>query len=205
MEFKTVMGRNTEITVVQKSKFIADLSSVKDEPDAEKFIGEIRAKYPDASHHCFAYLFKKSGVAKASDDKEPHGTAGLPILEALKNAEIFDVCVVVTRYFGGTLLGTGGLLRAYRESANAVIASAEIKTKKHAAFFEIKTGYSGFNSIEHIILKHNAILTDKKFTDEVVVNGYIESEKFDVFSEELINNSGEKAEINKISEKYNFF
>ena len=128
---KTVPGRVTVKTAVdceiieKKSRFIATLAPVRDENSAAEFISGIRKKYPDATHNVFAYYIDHGAYARYSDDGEPQGTAGMPVLNVLKMSGLSDLAVVVTRYFGGILLGAGGLVRAYSAAASAAIAAGE--------------------------------------------------------------------------------
>ena len=126
--------------VEKKSRFIADLCPVSSEEEALDFIEEIRKKYWDARHHCFAYIIGDRGqTARCSDDGEPSQTAGKPMMDVLAGAELHDVCAVVTRYFGGTLLGTGGLVRAYSGAVKEGMKNCVILEKRLAVRLNITT------------------------------------------------------------------
>lgn len=129
---KTIQNNVTAQIIEKKSKFIADLIYVTSQEQAEKELQEIKKRYYDAKHHCFAYrIMQKDGVIeRASDDGEPTGTAGGPMLNLLQKNELLNVIVVVTRYFGGILLGTGGLVRAYTQSVKEALEKAEVVTEE---------------------------------------------------------------------------
>ncbi|MBO4343459.1 MAG: YigZ family protein, partial [Clostridia bacterium] len=116
----------TDSFIEKKSEFISYAKRIYDEDEAKAFIAEIRKKHSDASHNCYAYILKDSGIARFSDDGEPGGTADMPILEVLKREGLSGVCVVVTRYFGGILLGAGGLVRAYAKGAKLGVDAAGV-------------------------------------------------------------------------------
>ena len=117
--YKTVEKAGTGEIEEKKSRFLAEIRSVHSEEEAAAFLEEIRKKYWNASHHCLAYRLAEGGIMRSSDDGEPGGTAGRPILDVLTGADLYDTAAIVTRYFGGTLLGTGGLTRAYGSAARA--------------------------------------------------------------------------------------
>ena len=121
--------------IEKKSRFIVYVSPVRTESEATDFLNKIREKHWDARHNVYAYVLK-NGISKSSDDGEPHGTAGVPILNVIKNNNLFDTIIVVTRYFGGILLGTGGLLRAYSQAATLAISNSQIVTFKFSTFLD---------------------------------------------------------------------
>ena len=125
-DYKTVGAPSHDTIYEKKSEFIGYISHAKTEADAQAFLASIRKKHYDARHACYAYIIKDEKIERQSDDGEPQKTAGMPILEVLRHSGLEDVIIVVVRYFGGTLLGTGGLVRAYTQAAQAAVASAEI-------------------------------------------------------------------------------
>ena len=150
--FKKVVGAAEAVSVIERSKFIGLIKGVKDEEDAKNFIDAAKKKYPLATHYCYAYVADEKGLnQKFSDDGEPHGTAGLPILNAIKGRELFKTAIVVVRYFGGIKLGTGGLSRAYGGAATDVIGKAEIKTLTEAEFFVLTLDYGQYKKISPLI------------------------------------------------------
>lgn len=144
-------GKDVE---VKKSRFISDASPAGSSDEAAAFIDKCRKKYYDAKHHCFAYIIGNDDrCIRYSDDGEPSGTAGRPILEVMNGAGLKDTVVVVTRYFGGTLLGTGGLVRAYSQSASSVLEAADILTITHGIKINASVDYAGFGRIKYYLDK----------------------------------------------------
>lgn len=143
---KTVLGEIQNVVEIRRSKFITSLKGGVNSEEAEAFVKKIKARYPDATHNCFAYKSTDSAndnveVMRASDDGEPFGTAGQPMLEVLKKRGLTDVAVVVTRYFGGIKLGAGGLIGAYTRSVAEILGEADLIEKTECAVYEVKCGY----------------------------------------------------------------
>ena len=143
--FQSIENESIAEIIVKKSKFIATLYEANSKDEAEKILQNVRKKYFDAKHHCYAYIIEK--IEKCSDDGEPSGTAGAPLLTLLKSANLTNVIIIVTRYFGGILLGTGGLVRAYTESAKNAIENAKIVHKDYGIQFEIEISYNNLKEI----------------------------------------------------------
>lgn len=143
--FQSIENETIAEIIVKKSKFIATLYEANSKDEAEKILQNVRKKYFDAKHHCYAYIIEK--IEKCSDDGEPSGTAGAPLLALLKSANLTNVIIIVTRYFGGILLGTGGLVRAYTESAKNAIENAKIVYKDYGIQFEIEISYNNLKEI----------------------------------------------------------
>ena len=143
--FQSIENESIAEIIVKKSKFIATLYEANSKDEAEKILQNVRKKYFDAKHHCYAYIIEK--IEKCSDDGEPSGTAGAPLLALLKSANLTNVIIIVTRYFGGILLGTGGLVRAYTESAKNAIENAKIVYKDYGVQFEIEISYNNLKEI----------------------------------------------------------
>ena len=146
--FQSIENESIAEIIVKKSKFIATLYEANSKDEAEKILQNVRKKYFDAKHHCYAYIIEK--IEKCSDDGEPSGTAGAPLLALLKSANLTNVIIIVTRYFGGILLGTGGLVRAYTESAKNAIENAKIVYKDYGIQFEIEISYNNLKEIQFI-------------------------------------------------------
>lgn len=156
--------------VEKKSRFIATVEPVDSEEQALSFIERMRKKYWDASHNCYAYIIgEKNELQRCSDDGEPSQTAGRPMLDVLLGEEIHNTCVVVTRYFGGTLLGTGGLVRAYSGAAKEGLANAAIVTKILARELELTSDYTDIGKIQYILAQKGTITLDTQYSDRVVV------------------------------------
>ena len=151
--------------VEKKSRFIAYLSPVSDENEALAFIEKIRKKHYDARHNCYAYIC--GDAVKASDDGEPAHTAGRPMLEVLKGAELDRVCLVVTRYFGGILLGTGGLVRAYSGAAAEAVKNAELYSLTERTLIRLGCSYPDYGKITYFAENNNCLVEDVAYGSEV--------------------------------------
>ena len=167
-QYKTVYyGGEAEI-IEKKSRFIATVRPIKDEEEALAFIESMRKKYWNATHNCFAYVIGEHfQVQRCSDDGEPSGTAGKPMLDVLLGEEIHDVVVVVTRYFGGTLLGTGGLVRAYSGSTKEGLLASKVITKMHGQKLSVRTDYTGLGKIQYILGQRGIRILNSVYTDKV--------------------------------------
>lgn len=162
--------QNAKAEIVEKkSRFISFAIKTETETDALSELEKVKTMYPDATHHTYAYVINDNGVLyqRYSDDKEPSGTAGLPILEVLKKNNIENVLIIVVRYFGGTLLGTGGLARAYSQSAKEAVEQAGLARRVDCAVFILTTDYSSYEKLKRIMEEHTVM--DVKFTEQVIV------------------------------------
>lgn len=169
-QYKTVYcGGEAEI-IEKKSIFIATVQPVKNEEEAIAFIERMKKKYWNATHNCSAYVLGEHfQIQRCSDDGEPSGTAGKPMLDVLLGEEIHDVVVVVTRYFGGTLLGTGGLVRAYSSSTKEGLLASKVITKMYGQKFSIETDYTGLGKIQYILGQRGLTILNSTYTDKVVL------------------------------------
>lgn len=184
--YRTVYTGGTGEVTEKKSRFIATVVPVRSEEEAQQVIEEIRKKYWDARHHCFAYILGVRGeLQRFSDDGEPGGTAGKPILEVLKGEELCDTLIVVTRYFGGTLLGTGGLLRAYSAAAKEGVASSVIITRIQGIKLHITTEYTGLGKIQYLLGQRGLTVLDSVYTDKVELEVLVALEEADIVKAEL--------------------
>ncbi|MCM1082153.1 MAG: YigZ family protein [Clostridium sp.] len=163
-----VKGGEGEITE-KKSRFIGMSYPVSTEEEAYAFIEGIRKKHYGARHNCFAFsVGEDNPLLRFSDDGEPQGTAGKPILEVINGSGIHNICIVVTRYFGGILLGTGGLVRAYTDAARAAVAVSETKLMQRIFPVEIKTNYTDMGKLQHILNESGINICDTVFEDNVI-------------------------------------
>lgn len=178
-EFKTINGEAQAEIVEKKSRFIANLIYVDSVEDAENKIKEIKKKYYDARHNCIAYRVIENGslTEKSSDDGEPSGTAGAPMLTILQKNELANVLIVVTRYFGGTLLGTGGLVRAYSGSLLEAIKNSEIVEKCIGEEMEVVLDYSNFEIFKYYCRNNKINIIDATYGEEIVCIIELEKEK----------------------------
>lgn len=196
-------GGNGEI-VEKKSRFIATLAPANSEEEAAAFIETVKKKYWDARHNCSAFVIgDKAQMTRCSDDGEPSGTAGTPMLEALLASEVRNVAAVVTRYFGGTLLGTGGLVRAYTRAVQAGLEASEIITMRYGSELEIITDYNGIGKIQYILGQMGLEIQDSEYTDIVTLKLIIPYEQSGMLGKEITEATAGKAHI-KEKDKYYF-
>ena len=195
--YKTIKDNISAEIVEKKSKFIANIFYVESQEEANKCIEEIRKKYFDARHNCFAYsiLAEEGIVNRFSDDGEPSGTAGSPMLNILNSNNITNTLVIVTRYFGGILLGTGGLVRAYSDAAKKAIDSTDLVDIEKGKEVLIEISYQDVEKLKYYLNKNSVSIRDTIYKENVEVYVDIENEKFD----ELTSNSRElNFQINRI-------
>lgn len=181
-EYKSIRRRDCDRFIEKKSEFIGYASPVTDEKSALAFIEEIRNKHADATHNVYAYILQGSGIARCSDDGEPSGTAGMPVLEVIKREDLCGVCVVVTRYFGGILLGAGGLVRAYAKAAKMAIDKAQICSFVLFTEFELSCGYADYEKIKRDLDAQGAKCDGTDFRSDVVMHLACRENRFDVLS-----------------------
>lgn len=179
----TVDGLCEREITVERSRFIAVTAHVETEEEAAEFIAKKRAQFHDARHNVFAYSLK-DGITRYSDDGEPHGTAGKPILDVISGSGVTDVCVVVTRYFGGVLLGTGGLVRAYSSSAKMSLECAQKVTVVPSTKYVLTCAYSDYEYLNKTIARFGEIM-GADFTSEVAISIAVIDTEEDAFLETL--------------------
>lgn len=170
-KFKTILEKNTTAEIIEKkSRFIANLFYVETQQEAEDKIKQIKKKYYDAKHNCFAYITLNGNEIqkKCSDDGEPSGTAGAPMLEILEKQSIYNVVVIVTRYFGGILLGTGGLVRAYSDSLKEAIKKSTLIEQEPGYEAEIKLPYADFEKFKYYCNKNNINIINSEYSDFII-------------------------------------
>jgi len=184
-------------TEVARSRFIATVSSAPTVDDAKGFLAQIRAEMPDASHHVYAFRvgYGSSVTEGMSDDGEPSGTAGPPVLSVLRGSEIGDIIIVVTRYFGGTKLGTGGLVRAYSEAAHIALNSLKTELKIEKRLLGIELPYNLFEQTKRLIAAHNGVIEEEDFAGEVMVMATFPVADIPLFAAELAELSAGRVEL----------
>lgn len=166
--YDTVYEGGSDEIVEKKSRFIANVFPVETEEEVTQIIESMRKKYWDARHNCYAFVLGDGGeITRCSDDGEPSGTAGRPILEVLTGRGLKNVLVVVTRYFGGTLLGTGGLVRAYSQAAQAGLDASRVITKQVGCHITIDTDYNGLGRLQYVAAQMKLAVLDTLYTDKV--------------------------------------
>lgn len=202
-QYKTVYcGGEAEI-IEKKSRFIATVKPVKSEEEAIIFIESLKKKYWNATHNCFAYVIgEQFQIQRCSDDGEPSGTAGKPMLDVLLGEGIHDAAVVVTRYFGGTLLGTGGLVRAYQSSTKAGLQASTVITKMYGQKIAIQTDYTGLGKIQYILGQRGLTILNSDYTDKVVLEVLLPNEVVRQVIEEITEGTNGQAKMDLLEECY---
>ncbi len=175
--YKTVKTENHDEFVEKHSRFIGYCKPVATEQEAVDFINMIKKKHWDARHNCYAYSLRDSQIRRYSDDGEPSGTAGMPILDVITKSGIVDVVVVVTRYFGGILLGTGGLVRAYSQGCKLALESAGPVTMELCSECFIRCSYNRYGKLNTVIIDNGGTVDSVNYADDVKINFHIPSEK----------------------------
>lgn len=196
--FKTIAENASGVIVEKKSKFIANVFYVESVEEAEERIKEIKKKYYDARHNCFAFsIYTENGnIDRFSDDGEPSGTAGAPMLNILNSQNLCNVLVVVTRYFGGVLLGTGGLLRAYTDSTQKALENSKIIEKDYGIICKYKISYEDLEKIKYYFKQENIKIIDFEYAEFVEITVEITEEKY----QKILQNS-EKLNFRIINDK----
>lgn len=196
--YRTVYRGGSGEIVEKRSRFIADIRLVETEEEALAFIEEKKKKYWDARHHCYAYIIgDMEQTVRASDDGEPSGTAGRPILNVLQGEGLRNIVAVVTRYFGGTLLGTGGLVRAYSQATQEGLKESVLIEKKLGFVLEINTDYMGLGKIQYLMGQRGIPLLSSEYTDVVKLEAMVPVAMEKAFSTELIDATGGAVKLEK--------
>ena len=188
MSYRTVVGEGSGEYVEKRSKFIANAYHVESEEEALAIIEETRKKYWDARHCVYAYVIRNNNIARFSDDGEPSKSAGAPIMDILSREGLYDCLITVVRYFGGVLLGVGGLVRAYSVSAKSAIEDAGTVFMEPCSVFGVMVSYSDWGKLQNIVRTDNAQITKSEFSENVYAEITVKSE----LSEKL------RADINEI-------
>ena len=193
---KTVYSGGEAEIVEKKSRFIATVRPVSSEEEAVAFIAEMKKKYWDARHNCSAFVIgDRQEMSRCSDDGEPAQTAGRPMLDVLLREDIHNVAVVVTRYFGGVLLGTGGLVRAYQKSVQEGLAASVIIDKKEGRRLSVGTDYTGLGKLQYLIAKDELTTIDTVYTEKVELILMVPKEKEQSFEKEVTEATSGNADI----------
>lgn len=186
----------------RKSKFIGDLYFVESQEQAIELLNEVKAKYRDARHHCYAYIIREGNYMRYSDDGEPQGTAGIPMLEVLKREGVTNVVCVVTRYFGGVLLGTGGLLRAYTKSAKDALDAAGICVVRRWVKAEIMCSYSLLERLKTECAAAGGIVADIEYSADVCLKLLLPEDKVEAFSQRTADVTAGSSELKIAGEEF---
>ncbi|MDR1673917.1 MAG: YigZ family protein [Oscillospiraceae bacterium] len=200
--FLTVDAHAASSFFEKHSEFIGNIANVSTGEEAVAFINEVRTKHPKAAHNVYAYIVRNDNISRHSDDGEPSGTAGLPVLETLKKKGLQDVCLVVTRYFGGVLLGTGGLARAYSKSALLTVEAAEIVSVARCLTYKVTADYALHSRIMSVFPRHGAKVLDTQYSGNVVVKFLVLEEYSKEFTLLLTDITSGNAVIEKSEAEY---
>jgi uncharacterized YigZ family protein len=189
--------------IEKKSRFIGHIYKVETPEQCQEILAAVRKKYWDATHNVYAYSLRAGQIKRASDDGEPQGTGGVPMLNVLNGNELVDVCCVVTRYFGGTLLGVGGLVRAYTEGAKIAVAAGGIKTVAESADIMVTCDYNLYGKIEHYINENKIFVVENDFGADVSIVVRLRTEDVSGFEHDIVELTSAKAKTEIIDRGWN--
>lgn len=203
IEFKTVLNSALTEFEEKKSRFITNIKPVSTEDEAISFINEIKTKHWNATHNVYAYsINNETLVQRFSDDGEPSGTAGMPVLEVIRRMGVQNVVVVVTRYFGGTLLGASGLIRAYSHGASLGLEAAEVVTRKLCLNINIMIEYTLFGKLQNMLMTNNNIIKGIQYGQDVELTVLIEMGGEEALIKEVVENTNGRAIIESGEKEY---
>ncbi|MFA7636698.1 MAG: YigZ family protein [Monoglobales bacterium] len=201
-EYKTVKDRGYAEFTDKKSLFISNVFPVKTEEKAIFYLNAVKKKYSDATHNVYAYVVRENNIQRFSDDGEPSGTAGMPVLDAIRKRGLTDMLVVVTRYFGGTLLGTGGLVHAYGKSASLGIENACPVTRRLCHIYSVTADYSLSGKIEYSLTGSEYIIENIDYTDAVTFKVCVPFGAEERFLKEVTEVSLGSAKVEGLGERF---
>lgn len=201
-EYKTVEFENSDEFVEKKSKFIGYVKPVQTQEEAVSFINLIKSKHWDATHNVYAYVLKENNIQRYSDDGEPSGTAGVPVLDVILKNGLVDVCVVVTRYFGGIMLGAGGLVRAYSHGSKIAVESGNMITMAPCKVLTVSVEYSFYERVNNLLSDFDANIENAEFADNVTITFSLKQEMVTDLQNKLTDLSNGLYKLNEIGEKF---
>ena len=196
--FETAESEFTE----KRSRFISHIWRVESEEEARAHIEEMKKRYYDARHNCWCYIIREGGVVRYSDDGEPQGTAGQPMLNVFQRREVSNVCCVVTRYFGGILLGAGGLTRAYTKGAADALIASGVSTVRLWTEVEIPVPYASFERVKLELAPFGAVITDSLFGADVTIQALLPAENVEPFQARLTELSAGSLTVQVVGEVF---
>lgn len=201
--YYTVKKESTHELIIQNSRFLAHVKRVEDEKDAQDYIDKINKEHWKANHNCYAYVIgENQNIQKASDDGEPSGTAGVPILEVLKKKDLRDTLVVVTRYFGGIKLGAGGLIRAYSKATSEGIQASGIVERRLMTIVQTTLDYTLLGHIENELRQSDYQIKSIDYTDHVTIQTYVPDHLLEEFISWMTDKSSGQATITNGEKEY---
>ncbi len=183
--YVTVQKQASAEYTESRSRFIGTVYPVKTEAEAQERIAALKKQYWDAKHNVYAYVLREERISRSTDDGEPQGTAGAPILEVLQKQGVTDCLVVITRYFGGILLGTGGLVRAYSKTAALALAAAGLKRRRLCAEGTVRCDYAAYGRVQPLLLEYDGVVDDTVFDEGVTLHCHLPLEQEFPFQKQL--------------------
>ena len=202
--FLTISQNTSFEMTIKKSRFICTLARIKTEDEAQQLIAQVSANNRKANHNCFAYMIgDRDQVQRESDDGEPSGTAGVPILEALQLAKIHNVIAIVTRYFGGIKLGAGGLIRAYSNVTTEAIHQAGFVQRVKQTTLTITSSYAQHNQLTYYLKEHHIQIADEQYAVDVTTSVYVDQDRLAALINDLTNQFNDQLTMTKGAERYN--
>jgi len=201
-DYKTVLENASDEFVEKRSRFIGYCKPVKTEQEAIDFINEKRSEHWNATHNVYAYSLREGNIKRYSDDGEPSGTAGMPVLDVIVKNEIFDVVVVVTRYFGGVLLGTGGLVRAYSHGSKIAVEAAKPVIMQICLVCEARCAYNQYGKVSSLIIGVGAAVDDTVYESDVLVKFHIKPDLLGTLNKKLADATSGGVTVEQKDEQY---
>lgn len=201
-DYKTVLENACDEFVEKRSRFIGYCKPVKTEQEAIDFINEKRSEHWNATHNVYAYSLREGNIKRYSDDGEPSGTAGMPVLDVIVKNEIFDVVVVVTRYFGGVLLGTGGLVRAYSHGSKIAVEAAKPVIMQNCLVCEARCAYNQYGKVSSLIIGVGAAVDDTVYESDVLVKFHIKPDLLGTLNKKLADATSGEVTVGQKDEQY---
>lgn len=201
-DYKTVLENASDEFVEKRSRFIGYCKPVKTEQEAIDFINEKRSEHWNATHNVYAYSLREGNIKRYSDDGEPSGTAGMPVLDVIVKNEIFDVVVVVTRYFGGVLLGTGGLVRAYSHGSKIAVEAAKPVIMQNCLVCEARCAYNQYGKVSSLIIGVGAAVDDTVYESDVLVIFHIKPDLLGTLNKKLADATSGEVTVEQKDEQY---
>lgn len=201
-DYKTVLENASDEFVEKRSRFIGYCKPVKTEQEAIDFINEKRSEHWNATHNVYAYSLREGNIKRYSDDGEPSGTAGMPVLDVIVKNEIFDVVVVVTRYFGGVLLGTGGLVRAYSHGSKIAVEAAKPVIMQNCLVCEARCAYNQYGKVSSLIIGVGAAVDDTVYESDVLVKFHIKPDLLGTLNKKLADATSGEVTVEQKDELY---
>ena len=201
-DYKTVKIESSDEFTEKRSRFIGYVKPVKTEAEATEFINSIRSKHWDARHNVYAYSLREGNIKRYSDDGEPSGTAGMPVLDVITKNEVYDVCVVVTRYFGGVLLGTGGLVRAYSQGSKIALEAGQVVLMQNCLVCSLTCSYNQYGKISSLIPDNGGVIDDSVFESDVKLSFHIKPDGLPALNKKLADLTSGVVQAVSDSEQY---